>query len=1046
MPSRSSIHVVDPLIVRRVVKRHRPVGFQIPHDQSYVLPTADLLAIVESSEIEGTFGEQYVALVAADEDERTVARRRFHAEVHLAVRRRLDAEPDEAVHERIDSLGRTEFDAVRAVLLEEDLLVPPYTDASVWEEFVAQFLELQLFAPTSLTGFFPTLRDLGPASELVHAEVDVQEILARTGAPTPEPIPPAPAPFKLAPRWARSQTEMLTFATLADDAERRNNHVRAALLRRRASLDPHSALLALGRRLFTALPEGPDAETWTAALEPLLDPAASDTSPVEARLLLDLQHLVEASERENFELDPVGWALSGFGGSVLRPLPGQRLVQGLRHLRTARGRMPAVRIHAVDAAALARVLGAAEACATELGRAYFAPRIEDVVASELPPPANLPERVAQQTLIQRLVDRLLGRGFLTIGDLRDALSGSPRKLPDLTPRDFIRGDALLRIDRRLTRELDGAYRRGEIYMRVLLRLSAVFFGTRPGRFVTLFGTIPFGGAYLILSGLQHIVAPPVHWLHGPELTFLSDEGTVALGVYLLLMIHWRGARSASLWVLRAVRLCLVAVLWTGPHRVYQSAPVQAAVTSRPGRAFVRYVAKPAIPAVVFGGTAWATLTSTPGLIAAIAIFVAFNLILNSRLGRHVEDRVTVFFVVQLRFWRHHLVPGLIELVLAWSRRLLDAMERVFYRVDEWLRYRSSDTRASMVGKAALGLIWGAFAYVVRIYVNLLIEPQINPIKHFPVVTVSHKIILPFTVQLTTLLALPLRPLLGPVLASTIVGPTVVLLPGVFGFLVWELKENWRLYEANRPKALHPVVIGHHGETMLRLMKPGFHSGTLPRLFRQLRDAVAKSNERKMRKRRDGLREVHHALDTFLAREFVALLAASGQVGAVSVKEIVLGSNRVQIALRHAESTKVMQLDFEEHGGWLLVRLTPGWLADLPEKAAAVVHLALDGVYRACGVDILADDVEELLPPGASYDVVDLGLAVWPAGRWETEGLYDLKARGAVAPQNVRGDCELPIIDATRLLVRHRKMTWVEWVARWAALSDHGSGSTEVSAR
>ena len=63
---------------------------------------------------------------------------------------------------------------------------------------------------------------------------------------------------------------------------------------------------------------------------------------------------------------------------------------------------------------------------------------------------------------------------------------------------------------------------------------------------------------------------------------------------------------------------------------------------------------------------------------------------------------------------------------------------------------------------------------------------------------------------------------------------MLLLPGVFGFLVWELKSNWRLYEANRPEALGPLVVGGHGETVVGLLRPGFHSGTLPKLFGRLR--------------------------------------------------------------------------------------------------------------------------------------------------------------------------------------------------------------------
>ena len=75
-------------------------------------------------------------------------------------------------------------------------------------------------------------------------------------------------------------------------------------------------------------------------------------------------------------------------------------------------------------------------------------------------------------------------------------------------------------------------------------------------------------------------------------------------------------------------------------------------------------------------------------------------------------------------------------------QLLEGLERFLYSVDEWLRFRSGENRATVVSKAVLGLMWAMVSYVVRICVNLLIEPQLNPIKHFPVVTVSHKILLP----------------------------------------------------------------------------------------------------------------------------------------------------------------------------------------------------------------------------------------------------------------------------------------------------------------
>src|SRR4029077_653263 len=87
---------------------------------------------------------------------------------------------------------------------------------------------------------------------------------------------------------------------------------------------------------------------------------------------------------------------------------------------------------------------------------------------------------------------------------------------------------------------------------------------------------------------------------------------------------------------------------------------------------------------------------------------------------------------------------------------------------------------------------------------------------------------------------PLTYYLAPYLSTPVAWVAVVttfwLLPDAVAFLVWEMKENWSLYRANRGKTLRPVVVGAHGETMRGLFQPGFHSGTIPRLFSRLRQA------------------------------------------------------------------------------------------------------------------------------------------------------------------------------------------------------------------
>ena len=206
--------------------------------------------------------------------------------------------------------------------------------------------------------------------------------------------------------------------------------------------------------------------------------------------------------------------------------------------------------------------------------------------------------------------------------------------------------------------------------------------------------------------------------------------------------------------------------------------------------------------------------------------MALAAVLNSRIGRDIEELAAERLQLMWHRIRVHVFVALFDLVMDFFKHVLEGLERVLYEVDEWLRFKSGETRTLLWTKAVLGLPWAIVRFVVGFLVTVLVEPQINPIKHFPVVTVSHKVILP----MQPMLAPPLVPVFGNVLANTIAGMTVLLLPGVVGFLVWELRGNWRLYAVNRHRDLRPVVVGSHGETLVRLMKLGIHSGTMPRLF------------------------------------------------------------------------------------------------------------------------------------------------------------------------------------------------------------------------
>ena len=108
----------------------------------------------------------------------------------------------------------------------------------------------------------------------------------------------------------------------------------------------------------------------------------------------------------------------------------------------------------------------------------------------------------------------------------------------------------------------------------------------------------------------------------------------------------------------------------------------------------------------------------------------------------------------------------------------------------------------------------------------------------------------------------------------VVGGLLFSLPGTFGFLAWELLSNWRLYAANRGRFLRAIIVGSHGETVAGLLQPGFHSGTLPKLYSKLRKAerrrlIGRADHAAVQEVEEALHHVAHRLRDFVKR-YVAL--------------------------------------------------------------------------------------------------------------------------------------------------------------------------------
>jgi hypothetical protein len=233
-----------------------------------------------------------------------------------------------------------------------------------------------------------------------------------------------------------------------------------------------------------------------------------------------------------------------------------------------------------------------------------------------------------------------------------------------------------------------------------------------------------------------------------------------------------------------------------------------------------------------------------------------------------------------------------------------------------------------------------------------------------VVTVSHKIILPLGLPGGPLSQLIL-PLVGSAeTANAVAGTTVFLIPGVFGFLVWECKENWRLYAANRPHKLKPVTVGSHGESMIRLMKPGFHSGTVPKIFARLRRAERQRQpDRRLRSRIKYQEKLHHTVEEvrhFVDRELVQLLDESREFGDLKVEVgfVQVASNSIRVELLCPQLSELsLVLAFQEQSGCLLASmLRPGWTVELDADRQQTLWLALAGFYKMAGVDVVREQL------------------------------------------------------------------------------------------
>ncbi len=754
----------------------------------------------------------------------------------------------------------------------------------------------------------------------------------------------------------------------------------------------------------------------------------------EGRTLYDLQKVCVDHERGVYTLDVFGWIGSLGRKPLKRFLPGQRDVLMSKHLRSAARRLPAAKLSHRARSRLAALLQSAVHRAETNLRGRFKPLVDRALDKVKLLPANPPEQVARKKLVDEILDRVVERGFLSMSDLRDALSRNNLKLPDLaSARQFLTGDQLLRADRQMAASLDGVYRGGEVYLRFPQRVSSLAFGTPAGRFLTRYVALPFGGAFLTLEGLSHLVTPFVHISGAPEdVHFMHWYSLLIFGLTLLGLMQYQPFREQFVETLFSVGRWARYVLFDVPAWLVNLPLVQWIAASRPFRLFRRYIFKPLLVSVaILAGLAlfgqdWATPQNS------LLTFLAASILLNSRIGRNVDEMITDWVVSTWHRLRIYIFAALYRFIMDLFHRMLEGIERFLYTVDEWLRFRAGERPAATAAKAALGSVWFFVNYVIRFCVTLMVEPQVNPIKHFPVVTVSHKLLLPLILTIHKTLEGPL----GNAWAWPIALFIQFLFPGMFGFLVWELKENWRLYAANRPRTLQPVAIGHHGETMIQFLRPGFRSGTLPKLYARLRKASRKAywtgNWKACSKQLAGLQRASRSIRAFVDRELLEILHESRTWTSRSIAtgEIRLGCNRILVELYCPDlSEDSMWLAFEEHSTWLVAATYKrGWADILSYGERRTLASALAGFYKMAGVDLVREQIEARLEPGsAGYEITDQALVVWPLQNGP-KTVYRLRDWPTLA-EPADAD-QPPAPDRERWVFAATPISWRRWVVTW----------------
>ncbi|MCB1919124.1 MAG: sulfite exporter TauE/SafE family protein [Candidatus Competibacteraceae bacterium] len=633
-------------------------------------------------------------------------------------------------------------------------------------------------------------------------------------------------------------------------------------------------------------------------IERLLDePATARASSPYSLLLHDFEHIFMEGRTNYYRLQPLVRLWSRRRQPLQLGLPFQGSLKALRALNAARTRLGQSSWSGAEVAYFSAPLQILGSQISQRLRQQLQPRLRELfdVAGFLPSDAH--QRIARNILEEELFKIILQRWHLRFTDLRDAVARNELRLPDMGWRELLLGDRLARFDRRARMALPGVYQPGEFYLKGLQQLSAPLFGAAIGRWITRFLLLPFSSAFIGLEALSYMLSV-MPTLEGP-IQLVNFGSVLGVGLGLIFILYTRQGQGIATAFAYSWRWFFVEFLYQGLTRWLRWGRATRWWRYPLVRKGLRYLLEPlliglilALPLVAITHGLDLHIEGLPAFLLTLG-FILGAVLRNSPFGRRILDGVITYLA---GFWRrvhHTLLVGLFHWVMDLFNRLMHGVEQRLHRVDELVSHHRGERQSVMVIKAAVGPVWRVCSYLIHFYAAVLVEPQVNPIKHVPVVLVADKLMMPFFPVMTMALLALLNPVLPVFISLPLATVTVFLSPGLFGFLGWELKENWKLYRANHPDRVQPACFGPQGETLYSLLRPGFHSGALPQAFADLRQVISLENDQqhpypqRLRQAEARLSEILEALSAFVNREWAfALMERCREAGYARAEVVV----------------------------------------------------------------------------------------------------------------------------------------------------------------